>query len=194
MKMRFIDQRNPKFIVRFHFHAISRDADDLDFPENPRIPKSIILREAAVPIISGTCVSILDVSISSSMAASIVVVSGILAGFFFQLSMQMLGRAASLTERDSRTGRSVYVLLLQDLSASSSYAALVSVACAGVAVAVGVSCAGWNERILAGLCIAIIVHLTLTFVLVLVRVFALTRSRVLASLDNGSPRDRALEN
>ena len=189
--MRFIDQRNPKFIVRFH--SVDRDADDLDLPENPRITRSGILREATVPILCGACVGVLDVSISPSLAGSIVIVSGILAGFFFQLSMQTLERAASWAEGNNYTGTSVYGLLLQDLSASSSYAALVSVVCTGVSIAVGISSAGWNERILAGLCAAMVVHLALTFVLVLVRVFSVTRSRLLVSLNGEAPEDRVLD-
>lgn len=177
----FLRQRDPTSIVRFHYYAITRSSSDTSFPDSPRVSRLAVAREMCVPLIVGVFAAASGISISTQLAASLVVVAGILAAFFFQVSIQMLIRAASWTMSAAERSDDgyEYARLLHDLAASSSYAALVSVFCAFAAVGAGISSCGWNERLFSGIALGLVSHLLLTLLLVLVRVFLLTRGRIL---------------
>lgn len=178
---RFLYQRDLTDIVRFHLYAVTRSSNDRSFPDRPPIKSLVVVREMCLPLMIGCLSAVWGLSISAQLAASLVVVTGVLAAFFFQVSIQVLVRAASWVmsvEERSDDGYE-YARLLHDLAASSSYAALISVSCALAAVGAGISSCGWNERLFVGMSLGLISHLLLTLVLVLVRVFLLTRGRIL---------------
>lgn len=142
-----------------------------------------VVEQFVVPAGFGVGAAVIGVGISGTTAASILTLAGILAAFFFQLSVQLLGRAANWAENDPPPGPHTtrYALLLEELSANTTYAALVAAATSAAALAVGVSNAGWPERTFAAIAIGFLAHLATTLLLVATRVFYLTRARLNAA-------------
>lgn len=185
--MTLLENYNPRYIIWYHFSALERGPNDITLASRPRLRISTILRDCAVPLASGSAVGVLKFPISTEVSSSILLVSGVLAAFSFQASVQMFERSVALHSDDVKMDRDEYNygLLLHDVAASSSYAVLISLATAILALAVGISTSGWNEWVLASLTVTFVVHLTLTLVSVLVRVFYLTRGKVRRSLTKG---------
>lgn len=142
-----------------------------------------ITEQFLLPLVVGAAAAICGIKVSGTTAAALLTLAGIFAAFFFQLSVQLLDRAAAWAESDPQPGPETtrYALLLEDLSANTTYAALIAALAAIAALAVGISNAGWPERLCAGIAGAMLVHLATTLFLVATRVFLLTRARLNAA-------------
>lgn len=145
-----------------------------------RVRRRDIVEQYLVPVLAGIGAFILGIKISSTTAAAILTLAGIFAAFFFQLSVQLLDRAADWAEGDPTPGPETtrYALLLEELSANTTYAALVAAMTSAAALAVGISDSGWMERASAAVTVALLAHLATTLLLVATRVFLLTRARL----------------
>ena len=133
-----------------------------------------------MPMALGLIAAIAGVTISGTTAAALATVTGILAAFFFQLSVQLLNRAAELAHSNPEPNRqtSEYAVLLMTLSANTLYSALVSVSAVVAALLAEIVSNGWSETALVYITITITAHLLWTMLLVISRVFHLTRERL----------------
>lgn len=170
--MRSRSRLDPRPVVAGHLRALSGEAGG--------VTRRDLLEQVGVPVGVGVVAAYMGLEISGTTAAAILTLSGIFAAFFFQLSVQLLDRAANWAEGDPAPGRdtSEYARLLEDLSASTTYAALVATLCSAAALAVGITQQGWQERVLAALVVGLLAHLATTLLLVAVRVYLLTRARL----------------
>ena len=168
-------------VVVTHF-ATLRDS-------STRLRKRDIAEQFVVPITAGTLAAVLGFEVSGTISVALLTLSGIFAAFFFQLSVQILNRAAEWAEGNPEggVGANQYAQLLETLAANSVYAALIATSAAGAALAAGVSECGWTESIAVALVIALTAHLIITLLLVAVRVFLLTRGRLNAALTYRNP-------
>ena len=166
---------DPRPVLVGHLATLRSDAG--------RLQARDLVEQYGVPIAAGVGAAIIDVQISGTTAAAILTLAGIFAAFFFQLSVQLLDRAADWAESDPDPGphTTKYARLLEELSANTTYAALVAAATSAVALAAGVSNAGWPERALATVTVALLAHLATTLLLVATRVYLLTRARLNAA-------------
>ena len=136
-----------------------------------------------LPTTLGLLAVLTGVKISVTTAAALVTVTGILAAFFFQLSVQLLNRAIELAHSNAEPSRetSEYANLLMTLSANSLYSALVSVSAVVAALLAGTVSNGRFETALVFITITIAAHLLWTMLLVISRVFHLTRERLIVA-------------
>lgn len=143
-----------------------------------------IAEQFLVPIAAGLVAVFLEFEVSVTVSVALLTLSGIFAAFFFQLSVQILNRAAEWAEGDPPAGASAnqYAQLLEVLGSNSAYAALIATLSACAALAAGISTRGWTESIAVALVIALTTHLVITLLLVSVRVFLLMRARLNAVL------------
>ena len=139
-----------------------------------------VVEHYAVPMIFGTIAFTLDFGISTRTVTALVTVTGLFAAFFFTLSINILGRAASLFETNPQPGRATtqYALLLEGLSANAHYSALVAILTSICVLIVGILRRGWADRIFTAVTVVLLVHLVVTILFVSIRVFLLTRSRI----------------
>lgn len=162
-----------KPVIVFHYSTL-RDPRSL-----PR------LRDFAgflfTPAALGVLAAILRIKISSTTAAALVTVTGILAAFFFQLSVQLLNRAADLALSNPTPSRETtdYASLLKLLSANAVYSALMAVAASTFALLAGISSCGWTETLFVSLTVFLCAHLAWTLMLIASRVFLLTQARLI---------------
>jgi hypothetical protein len=143
-----------------------------------------------LPGLVGAGALLARLSTSGGTAAAVVGLAGIFAAFLFQLAIGVLERAAEWSESDTTPSSKAtdYGILLAELSANASYASLVSGAVAIVAVAAAIAQKGWVEHLWTALLIAGGCHMAVTLLMVLQRVFLLTRARI-SSVQTGSHRD-----
>lgn len=136
-----------------------------------------------MPAITGTIVGILGIKISQTTSTALLIVTGIFAAFFFQLSVQLLDRAANWadTTPDPKPSTSQYASLLEGLSANSIYAALIAVLATLSIVFTIITHAKSIHVTLAAASTALLAHLAMTLLLVASRVFSLTRARLNAA-------------
>ena len=140
-----------------------------------------IVEHYIIPVVCGIVALYLNFKISEAIAISLVTITGIFAAFFFQLSISLLGRAASWSEGNPQPSRDTtrYASLLGEISANSSYSALIAILTAAFAVAVGISDEGWVERVCVSVTVVLLAHLVVTILFISVRVFLLTRARLI---------------
>lgn len=138
-----------------------------------------IIEHYVMPACLGAAAFTLNVRISASIATALVTVTGLFAAFFFQLSINILGRAASWSESSPHPSRDTtqYALLLEGISANANYSALVAFLTSAFVLIVGILSAGWGERILVAITVTLLTHLVVTILFVSIRVFLLTRAR-----------------
>lgn len=174
---------DPRPILTGHLATLS--------DESGRLGRRDVAEQYVLPVLGGIVATVLEVKISGTTAAAILTLAGIFAAFFFQLSVQLLDRAADWAESDPMPGPETtrYALLLEELSANTTYAALAATLTAAAALAVGISTSGWLERVSAALTVALLAHLAATLLLVAARVFLLTRARLNAAR-TGKDRQR----
>jgi len=136
-----------------------------------------------LPAALGSLVTIADATISVATSAALVTVTGILAAFFFQLSVQLLNRAADLVHSSNGPSQatSEYAELLMTLSTNSVYSAVVAIAASVFALSAGIATCGWLETLLVCSTTVISTHLLWTLLLVMSRVYLLTRERLIAA-------------
>jgi Na+/proline symporter len=147
--------------------------------DGQRHPRDFV-EQFGVPLFAAVAAGLARVEISSPTGIAILTLAGLFAAFLFQLTIQLLDRAASWAESLPRPSPSTsrYADLLGQLSANAGYASLVSAATATAALAVAVTSDGWPERLLAALTVGLLIHLGVTLLLVARRVFLLTRARL----------------
>lgn len=186
--MRFLILANPWPFVVSHYAALGRDRDDFVLQSRPRLEIRSVLPHLSIPTLCCVLAILLDMRVNESAAASLLVVMGILAAFFLQLSISVFLRAATWVETQPVPSlmTSQYGALLNDLGASSAYAAFVSIGCCFASLAVAVSECGWNERILSGVLLLAVTHLILTLLIVVRRVFLVTHERVRRAVTGSS--------
>ena len=137
----------------------------------------------------GVTVSFIEFTVSTTISVALLTLSGIFSAFFFQLSVQLLNRAAEWAESNPETGKSAneYAHLLEVLGANSAYAALVATGAACAALATAITRDGWPESVTVGIAVALATHLIVTLLLVAARVFLLTKARLNAAVAGRSP-------
>ena len=140
-----------------------------------------ILQQYGVPAVAGVVMFILDANISSTSAAALMTLTGIFAAFCFQLSVQILTRAAMWAEGDTSAGPATSKLatLLEELSANALYTALVAASASIMIFASGNISYGWLERVITAVATILIAHLAMTLLMVITRVFLLTQARLI---------------
>lgn len=150
------------------------------------------VEQFGVPLLAAVGAGLAGVEISSPTGIAVLTLTGLFAAFLFQLTIQLLDRAASWAESKPPPSPSTsgYADLLGQLSANAGYASLVSAATATAALAVAVTSDGWQERLLGAVTIGLLVHLAATMLMVARRVFLLTSSR-LNEARTGSDREEA---
>ncbi len=138
------------------------------------------VEQFGIPLVAAVVAWVSEMEISSSTGLAILTLSGLFAAFLFQLMIQLLDRAASWAESHPPPGPSTsrYADLLGEVSANAGYASLLSAVVATAALMVAITSEGWQERVLAGGTVGLLVHLGMTLLLVARRVFLLTRTKL----------------
>ena len=173
MTYRFVDSRlSPWPIVVGHFATFNRSRSGLG--------KSDLLKQFLLPLLCGTVSVLCAVELSETAAAGIVAITGVLAAFGFQLAVHLLDRAAAWADSRPRPSSetSEYAFLIEELSANTIYASFVSATSAIVALAAGFVNGGWPERLLVGTLAILLSHLAVTMMLVMTRVYLLTKAQL----------------
>lgn len=172
MGRRYASKVDPSPIIAGHLATIADDTGH-------RHPRDL-LEQFVVPVIAAVATGVAGVEVSAQTGIAVLTLAGLFSAFLFQLTIQLLDRAASWAESRPRPSPSTsrYADLLGELSANAAYASLVSAATATAALAVAVSSDGWQERLLAAVTVGLLVHLGVTLLLVAQRVFLLTRAKL----------------
>ena len=138
------------------------------------------LGQLALPLAASGVAIVLRCNIPIVLAASLVTLTGIFSAFCFQLSVEVLIRAAAWAESKPEPGESTssYAFLLEHLGANAMYAAMLSALVASTTLVAGVLDDGWPAYIFTSVTCGLALHLIMTMLLVLVRIFYLTRSRL----------------
>lgn len=139
-----------------------------------------ILEQAIVPLVVGAATILLEVELSEPISAGILAITGVASAFCFHLSIQLLDRAANWAESSPTPGRdtTTYASLIEELSANTLYAAYIAALAAVAAFLAGITEDGWPERVLVCISAVVTVHFAVTLMLVMARVFLLTRARL----------------
>jgi hypothetical protein len=137
-----------------------------------------LLMEGAPGIALGLCL-VFDFKLLPSAAVGLLTVSGLLSALFFGVMLQMSDRAMSWADAPPRPGpvASEHALYLEELAAHAGYASLICIAAAVSYVIASVG-SGWTLRIATALGVAFGTHLVLVLLLIMKRVFLLTRERL----------------
>lgn len=172
-KYRLGDSRlNPWPIVSGHFATFDRP--------RPGPTGADLLEQLIFPLLCGTFSTVCSVKLSETAAAGIVAMTGVLSAFGFQLAVHLLDRAATWSDSRPRPGSdtSQYASLVEELSANTIYASFVSAVSAMAALAAGFVNGGWPERLLVGFLAILLSHLLVTMMLVMTRVYLLTKAQL----------------
>lgn len=139
-----------------------------------------LAEQVGVPGSLGVVAGLTQIRFTSVTAGAILTVTGVFAAFLFQLSIQLLDRASSWLDARPKPSPSTsrHALLLGELSSNAAYAALVAAATTGLTLALTISSFGWQTRLATAATVAALAHLAMTMLLVLRRVFLLTRARL----------------
>ena len=161
-------------IVKSHYQTL-RD-------ETGKIPRSDFAQHFIIPLSSGSIIGAIGAEISMPTSIALLTLAGIFAAFFFQLGVQLLERAASWADEgpDPGPNTSRYAMLLEELSANSTYASLIAALSAILTLIAGIISGGWYGQTAAALAVMILAHLAVTLLYVISRVFLLTRARLIA--------------
>lgn len=139
-----------------------------------------ILEQVFFPLACGAGVTTLEIALSKATSAGILAITGVASAFCFQLGVQLLDRAANWAENRPEPGPDTtkYALLIEELSANTMYAAYVAGLAGIAAFSAGVTEEGWPERTLVCTAAIVTAHFLVTLMLVMARVFLLTRARL----------------
>ena len=163
---------SPWPIISGHFATFRESSSGLK--------KSDLLEQLGFPLLCSTAAVVCPVKLSETTAAGIVAVTGILSAFGFQLAVHLLSRAATWSDTrpvpSPETSR--HASLIEELSANTIYASFVSAMSAVTALTAGFLNGGWPERIMVGALALMLSHLVVTMMLVMTRVFLLTRAQL----------------
>lgn len=145
------------------------------------------LEQYVLPLLCGLLAGINHVRLSEAIAIAILTLASIFAAFLFQLTIQLLDRAATWADQRPPPGPSTseHADLLEELSANAGYASMVS-GITGVAALVStVPMNRWLEVAVSTATIVLLAHLGTALLLVIRRVFLLTKSRLNAARVSG---------
>jgi hypothetical protein len=154
------------------------------------------VEQYALPVVAVGVAVLLDVRITVEGGAAILAFTGIFAAFMFQLTIQLLDRAATWADDHPPPGpaTSRHASLLEELSANAAYAALVSLSATTVSLGLAFSSRlpadGMLGVLLAAGAVGLLTHLGTTVLLITRRVFLLTQARLLDAR-TGSHQDGA---
>jgi hypothetical protein len=120
-----------------------------------------------------------DFEISEAVRIALLTVSGILAALLFGVMLQISERALAWVEERPQPGptTSSHAINLEELAANSGYASLVCIA-AAIAFAASSGAEGLWLRLFSAIGTGLGTHLILVLLMVMKRVFALTRARL----------------
>lgn len=147
-----------------------------------------------VPLAAAVAFGWFDVTLRPAASVGLLTISGLLAAFLFGVMLEISDRAMSWADSHPARGRdtSEHANFLQQVAANAGYASLVSIA-AAIAYVVAATSHGhpWVLRISSAVGLAIGIHLSLTLLMVMKRVFALTQQRLnRARTGDAAPTDR----
>jgi hypothetical protein len=136
------------------------------------------VEQAGVPVAVGIGAGLGNAVISTTTGTAVLTLAGLFAAFLFQLTIQLLDRAADWAESSPlpSPATSRYADLLGELSANTGYAALVAGLTASVGLVAGLLPSGLIERLTAALLVCLLAHLGVTLLLVANRTYLLTRA------------------
>jgi hypothetical protein len=172
---------NPAPIISAHFHSF---ADGASGAVRPRDYGVFI----ALPLISGGVCFLLDGRFSTQAGESLLTLSGLLGALLFGALLLVSERAMSWADSPPGRGQrtSEQAVYLGRLTANAAYASLVCIATAGVFFVVSVS-SGTALQISSALGVALGLHMVLTLLMVIRRVFLFTQARLYDARVGGSP-------
>ena len=134
-----------------------------------------------LPILAGILFLVFDVTLRPAASVGLLTISGLLGAFLFGVMLQISDRAMDWADHPPQQGRdtSDHAEYLEQLAANAGYASLVSIA-AAIAYVVAATAHGhaWVLRIASAVGLALGIHLALTLLMVMKRVFALTQQRL----------------
>lgn len=138
------------------------------------------IQQYVMPLSVGLISALLQLELSTNIGIAILTLSGLFSAFLFQLTIQVLERAASWNDTRPLPGpeTSRHANLLAELSANAAYAALISAATAVAALLASITSSGGPEQIAVVLTLILLSHLGTTLLLVVRRVFLLTVERL----------------
>jgi hypothetical protein len=132
-----------------------------------------------VPLgVIATC-AIIEVKLPSAASVGLLTVAGLLSAFLFGVMLQVAQRALDWADQEPKYGpeTTAQALFLEEIAANAGYAALISIATATAFVVASIADrAALIAATAIGLGLA--VHLAMVLVMVMNRVFALTRARL----------------
>jgi hypothetical protein len=143
---------------------------------------------AGMPALIGLFVAWRGVGIDPGLSLAMVTVSGLLSAFLFGLMIQVAARAMEWADLTPAPGRATsrQAVFLEQLAANAAYGSLLSIVTAGAFIA----CAetqGRSLQIASAVAATVGAHLVLTQLMVMKRVFALTKGRLIAARTTHQP-------
>lgn len=174
---------NPRPIVVAHLATLV-DATT----EKVRFTDYVVLYALPIGVAAVAAWRVSDLKIGEGLAAALLAVAGLFGAFLFQLSIQLMNQAATWadTQPTPSSTTSRYANLMGGLAANTAYACLVSIISAAVLIAAAVSVDGVGETAIVAVAIGLLVHLGLTLLMILRRVFLLSQMRLLAARTGAS--------
>ncbi len=120
-----------------------------------------------------------SVYLPSATSIGLLTTTGLLSAFLFGLMIQVSDRAATWASENPPPGEdtSWHAQYLEQLSANAGYASLVSVL-AAVLFVIASTTTHWPLRVVSAIAIGLGIHLVLTLLMVIRRLFALTQERL----------------
>jgi cytochrome c biogenesis protein CcdA len=133
------------------------------------------------PLIALAVFLVSEVTLRPNTAIGLLTVSGLLSAFLFGVMLQVSQRAVAWADAGPDRGRetSEHAIYLEELSANAGYASMVA-----IAAAIAFTFASthfdneWIPRVASAIGVALGLHLVLTLLMVMKRVFALTQQRL----------------
>ena len=163
---------DPRSIIRAH------RATYVDARTGRRRVGDILLMEG-LPAAVLVAMLVLSVELTRAMAVGLLTVTGLLSALLFGVMLQVSERAMDWS--DSRPepgpGTSSHAIYLEELAANAGYASLTAIFAAIAYVAASVT-KGWPLKVSTAIGVALGLHLVLVLLMVMRRVFALTRERL----------------
>jgi hypothetical protein len=144
----------------------------------------------ALPLSVGVVSFILAFHFSVPTSVGLLTTAGLLSAFLFGLMIQISDRAESWSDTNPEPGVETtwHARYLEELSANAGYASIVSMITAILFVLCSAT-STWPLKFLSALAIAAAIHLALTMLMVIKRVFALVQERTrIARTGSGAHR------
>lgn len=133
-----------------------------------------------LPLGVGALCAALHLHLPDTASVGLLTVAGLLSAFLFALMLQVADRATNWADSHPQPSRetSEHATYLTELAANAGYTSLVSIATAIMFVVASASSKGWPLLTFSCLGVALGVHLVLTLMMVMKRVFGLTQDQL----------------